>query len=255
VLEISNNAAEGIHFMSLLLNARRSALYVAGAVLALAANTERAAADVVGPGSLTSSASLSGNFGVGPHTSSTPFSIWDDQLFANPGVNDPGYQVIFSIVLSGTNTPASSGETTVNSRGVLDFVTFHNFISSETVVPDPTYSKTITLTMPLYQPGSPVDGILTNFRMQLQTIASFTNTSPVTGFTTASDFSAYLSSIRAVDAAGNDITQQIGLHTASGFMGISAAPEPGTFVLVIGGLLLLPLVRSDSRKKIASFLS
>jgi hypothetical protein len=235
--------------MTLSLHVRRSALYVVGAMVAVGANSERAIADVVGPGALTASASLSGTFGPGPHNAASNLYAWDDFLFANAGINDPAYRVLFSVVLQGSNpTSLTGGTTQVNSRGILDFVTLTNLISSEIVVTDPQFTRqTITYSMPLYMPGSPINGSLTEFRLMLQGIASANVVSGSAQGSTSSDFAAFISSIRAVDGQGNDITQQIGLRTASGFMG--SAPEPGTLVFMASGLFLIPLTSTRFRKR------
>ena len=234
--------------MNFLLNLRRSALTIAGTVLALAANSERASADVVGPGSLTASAALAGAFGPGQHNAVSPLFMWDDFLFANPGINDPSYRVLFTILYEGSNPTSSPDGSSVNTHGEFDFVTLQNIISREFPVFDPQFtSHTFTYSMPLYAPGvSTFDGNLTEYRMLLQTFA-IVNGSTGSSFSTASNFSANLQSIKAVDAQGNDITSQIGLRSASGFMG--SAPEPSTFVLMAGGLILLPLANSSFRKR------
>jgi len=236
--------------MTFSLIARRSVLYAVGTLLSLAMSATRAIADVVGPGQLTSSASLSGTFGVGAFNSIGTQFDWNDQLFATPGINDPGYSILVTVVLQGSNpTSLSGGTKTVSTRGILDFVTFQNIISSETVVLDQGFTtRTIVYSMPLYQFGFPATGNLTTFRMSLQSIAGINVTGGSTTGTTSSDFAAYLQNIRAVDAAGNDITTQIGLRTASGFMG--TAPEPGTLVLFASGLLLLPFTNASVRRRI-----
>jgi hypothetical protein len=232
------------------LNARRFALCAGGALLALAANTKRAIADVVGPGQLTSFASLSGTFGVGAVNSIGTQFDWNDQLFALPGINDPNYRILVTVVLEGSNpTALTGGAKTVTTRGILDFVTFQNIVSSEIVVTDQQFTRqTLVFSMPLYGFGFPTTGALTSFRMSLQSIAGINVTSGSTTGSTSSDFSAYLQNIRAVDGQGNDITTQLGLRTASGFMG--TAPEPGTLVLFASGLLLLPFTNASVRRRI-----
>ena len=236
--------------MTHLLNARRFTPYVVGTMLALAALSERATADVVGPGSLTASVTLAGALGPGQHNSPSSLFIWDDFLFATPGINDPNYQVRFTIVFEGSNPTSNAGGSSVSSHGELDFVTFTNLLSTELPVFDPQFtSRTLVYSMPLYMPGSPPSGSLTEYRMLLQAFA-VVNGSTGSGFSTSSNFRAYIQSIRAVDGQGNDITSQIGLRSASGFMG--TAPEPSTFALMAGGLLLLPLTNSSFRKRIVS---
>jgi hypothetical protein len=237
--------------MNPLSNFRRSVLYIAGTALALAASSERAVADVVGPGSLTASTSLAGAFGPGQHNAASPLFVWDDFLFANFGINDPSYRVLFTIVFEGSNPTSSPGSSFVNTHGEVDFVTLQNVLSREFPVFDPQFtSHTFTYSMPLYAPGvSTFNGNLTEYRLLLQTFA-MVNGSTGSGFSTSSDFSAYIQSIRAVDGLGNDITSQIGLRSASGFMG--SAPEPSTFLLMAGGLILLPLANSNFRKRFFS---
>jgi hypothetical protein len=239
-----------VDFMTQLLTARRFALQVAAIILAVATTSRHASADVVGPGSLTASSTLAGAFGPGQHSSASPLGVWDDILYAIPGINDPSYRVLFTIVFEGSNPASNAGGASVTSHAEVDLVTFTNILSKEFSAFDPQFtSRTIVYSMPLYIPGFPATGTLTEYRMLLQSFAVVFG-STGSDFSTSSNFGAYIQSIRAVDGEGNDITSQIGLRSASGFMG--TAPEPSTFVLMAGGLLLLPMANSSFRKRLFS---
>jgi hypothetical protein len=88
--------------MNFSLNFRRSAFYLAGTVLALVANSERANADVIGPGEFIATVALSGTFGPGQTNAFSPLFKWQDRLFATRGINHPRDRILITVVESGS---------------------------------------------------------------------------------------------------------------------------------------------------------
>ncbi len=225
----------------------------ANALTAFQGTVEAAA---VAGGPLKASSSLTGTF-LGTETFAEASAQYTDELFYNPAVSIPlGSSLIFSLVFEGSNpsTLSTQGDPFSASTGTLSFQ-IHGAPGANTqlVITDQTDS---TATKNVVVPFSSVLGPqvpFADFTLTLQALSGIAAPGPLRTTTfdasTASLFfgTGFISHIEVVDAQGNDITQLVGLGSASGSLGVvsdvTTTPEPATLALMMTGLCAIGLVR------------
>lgn len=220
-------------------------------------------AAAVAGGPLKASSSLTGTF-LGTGTFVDAQAQYTDQLFYNTAVAIPvGSSLIFSLVLEGSNpsTLSPQGDPFSVSQGTLAF-TIDGAPGSNTqlTLADQTDStSTKGVVVPFSSVLSPQVPFV-DFTLTLQALSAINATGALQ--TTAFDASAaslffgtgFVSSIEVVDSQGNDITQLVGLGSASGSLGVAGdvttTPEPATLALVMTGLFAIGIRRISSRRRL-----
>jgi len=213
-------------------------------------------AAAVAGGPLKASSSVTGTF-LGTGTFAEAQAQYTDELFYNPAVSIPlGSSLIFSLVLEGSNpsTLSLQGDPFSSSQGTLAFA-IHGAPGSNTqmVIADQADSTaTKNVVVPFSSVLSP-QVPFADFTLTLQALSGINATGALR--TTTFDASAaslffgtgFVSRIEVVDAQGNDITQLVGLGSASGSLGVvsdvTTTPEPATLALMMTGLCAIGLVR------------